>query len=433
MTEQTKRLLEATDGIREEYIEEAASPRRSRPQWVGFGAAAAVLLLLLGVAALFLPSAPDGEVFPFLAIRAYAADGSSTIIDELGDTALLCADSSPLFPGKEVYILDVYLENYTGDLEDLTQGTFYLIHKNRGLKPGEADESMAVEWLSREEDGFFGYRITGWCEERDYFELVIRDEDQKILHQKEVRIDKSEDYRANVQISYTYREDRTTDELIEAVMRQNYEQSFRFSSDLYQQHLLNNTGFRELTQRPDAARKLLDLFVRSKNGEQLFMVPSFWEDGAMKCNDNLLGTILCWDEFWDQLTRKEKELLVSYGVLRRLEDEGQKTIYEMKFPGKQIFFYELEVSADAWPDAKLEVSFPGSTDETIGEHMIISFLFSASWVEDQKTGWHIGGWFDEPTELTLTVRSGGQIARQDVLLITPTDDGYDITVLRTTE
>jgi hypothetical protein len=47
--ERKKLLLDATAGIREEYIEEAAAPRpRKQPLWMKLTAAAAVLALVIG-------------------------------------------------------------------------------------------------------------------------------------------------------------------------------------------------------------------------------------------------------------------------------------------------------------------------------------------------------------------------------------------------
>lgn len=423
--EQMEALLEATSGIREEYIEEAAQICRRRPRWVGFAAAAAVLALVIGLTVAIWPDMSDSTSVPLLVIQAHAADGNIVTMENVGDHVFLENQTSDLFPGKTVFTLDVSLEGYNGDRAALANGQFSLFHKGEYLTPGESNAHLSVQWLSRETDGVFGYRITGWCETGDpgeYISVWLYGEDQQVLHQKELRITNEGGYHIQMRISYTHRDDRTTDELIDVVMRQDYSWHVMLSSDLRQRFLLNCTGFRELVQRPDAPAKLLELFVRCQNEKGLFPMDGIVV-GTSGDNDWLLGVMLTWDEIWDRLTPEEQALALGHGCSRWMFDE---TLRFGRYIGTDVI-----VTADAADsDATIEVSYNGVTTTTADDHIKILPMIGTG--EDKKTtySWRVIVCFVDPTEVTITVRNkAGDVIEQDVILVTRTENGYKIEVL----
>lgn len=420
--EQMEALLEATSGIREEYIEEAAQIHRSRPRWVSFAAAAAVLVLVIGLAVAIWPGMSDSTSVPLLVIQAYAADGNTVTLENVGDHVFLEDQTSDLFPGKTVYTLDVSLEGYNGDRAALTDGQFSLYHKGKYLTPGESDAYLSVQWLNRETDGVFGYRITGWCETGDYISVWLYGEDRQVLHQKELRITNEGGYQMQMRISYTHRDDRTTDELIDVVMRQDYSLHVLLSSDLRQQFLLNYTGFRELVQRPDAPAKLLELFVRCQNEKSLFPMDGIIV-GMSGDNDWLLGAMLTWDEIWNRLTPEEQALALGHGCSRWMFDE---TLRFGRYIGTDVI-----VTADAADsDSTIEVSYNGVTTATADDHIKILPMIGTG--EDKKPtySWRVIVCFEDPTEVTFTVRNkAGDVIEQDVILVTRTENSYEIEVL----
>lgn len=417
--ERRKHLLEATQGIREEYIEEAAENIRKRPRWAGLVAAAAALVLVVGALLILWPSEQAGETIPFLAIRVYAANGDTVMLENAGDHVFAKGQTSDLFPGKTVYTLDVSLEGYNGDTADLINGQFRLWHRGRVLKPGESDEYLAVHWLSREEDGVFGYRITGWCETGDYISLMIYGEDNRILHEKDLRIINDFGYEMQMRISYTYREDRTTDELIDAVMRQDYSGHTMFSSNLDQRFLRSHTGFQELIQRPDAPSKLLELFVRSANEKGLFPMDAIFV-GMSGDNDWLLNVLLCWDEIWTGLTQEEQALALGHGCSRWMLD-GTLRFGRLVGTGVNV----KAEKADC--DSTLEVSYNGITTTAADDHIKILRMIGTGEDNNPTYSWRVILCFTDPTEVTFTVRNkAGEVIEQDVILVTPTGSGYEM-------
>lgn len=415
-------MLEATSGIREDYIEEAANTKITLPRWVGITAAAAVLVLVIGLTVAIWPGVSDSTSVPLLVIQAHAADGNTATLENVGDHVFLEDQTSDLFPGKTVYTLDVSLEGYNGDRDALTDGQFSLFHKGKYLTPGETDAYLSVQWLSRETDGVFGYRITGWCETMDYISVWLYGEDRQVLHQKELRITNEGGYQMQMRISYTHRDDRTTDELIDVVMRQDYSWHVMLSSDLRQRFLLNNTGFRELVQRPDAPAKLLELFVRCQNEEGLFPMDGIIV-GMSGDNDWLLGAMLTWDEIWNRLTPEEQALALGHGCSRWMFDE---TLRFGKYIGTDVI-----VTADAADSgATIEVSYNGVTTTTADDHIKILPMIGTG--EDQKPiySWRVIVCFEDPTEVTFIVRNkAGDVIEQDVILVTRTENSYEIEVL----
>lgn len=425
-----KSLMDATSGIREEYIEEAAADRVKRNWLVRIASVAAVLALVIGMTMALWPE-ENLEPIPFFAIRAYAADGSVAVLDELGDTAVLKTGKSDLFPGKKVYTLDVSLEGYTGSKEDLLNGQFRFLHKSKMIKPGESDEYLAVQWLSEEEDGFFGYRIIGWCDKSDTISLTIYDADyQRVLHDKQIRITNDRKYSANLRISYTYQEDRTTDELIDLIMMQDYTFEIMLSSDFYQRHLRYATGFGELTQRPDAVEKLLERYVRIMNGEQLYVFSGILGDETWQwSNDYLIGAILSWDEFWNQMTLEQQLEFASYGQWRAPEG------YSSLFPGKRVFEYWTEtVYGQFTSEITVQILQNGEPMENVDEHIKIRKSIPSPMDTQKRYSWSLTGWVEEPTELTILVTNDiGWTILKEVIMVTPVEDGYEIEVLETSE
>lgn len=423
MKENTKTLLDATAGIRAEFIEEAAAPQlRKRPLWTKLAAAAAVLALVIGGLLLMKPEPSPGEpAVPIFGIRAYAADGKAVPFENIGDRLSVQMDTSDIFPGKQVYVLDVYLEGYnlpnTAPLDD----KLIIYHKgNRFLKPGQSDQWMAVQWLTMDTDGVLGYRIIGWCDEQDWLALKIYGEDQKVLYEKEIHIVYADDgYEMDVRISYAYKEGRTTDELIELVMRQDYFTQIMFSSDLQQRGLRRHTGFQELIERPDAPSKLLALFIRSQHEKGIFALDKIFI-GMSGDNDWLLNVMLTWDEIWEGLTPREQALALGHGCSRLMFDDDS-----MRF-GKDVG-YLLQITGPDTADENsfLEVSYNGITTRKEDDH--IRFFPTIGTDEDGREvyGWAVYVCFKDKTEVTFTVRDRtGKILRQEKYLVSRVESEY---------
>lgn len=421
----TKNWMEITGGVREDFIEEAAQPKKRRSTLLRIASAAAVLALILGAFSLLQLEGSDGhnEPIPFFAVRAYAEDGTIEVLDEVGDEAIMVSFTSDLFPGKEVYILDISLGEYTGDPADIAEENFVFRHRGEYLVPGDSDEYLSIQWLNEEKDGIDGYRIIGWCEENeilaDLIDIIIRDEEH-ILHQKSLTITNDGDYGVITDISYNYNPDYTTDELINAAFNQVFKDQIPDYGSLKRLH----GGFAELEERPDAAQKMLELYVRHMNGKSVFI-----EDGIWGSNDWLLGMVLERDVHWNRLTQEEKELFCSYGLWRELDTETVEPAPHECFPGKKEFRYDLLLDGEKYYRS-LTISYGDQTWPDNKEHFTVHWLVETRY---HRSGWGIHGWFDEPTELVLTVTEEGAVVYQELILVTPTEDGYDIEVLETTE
>ena len=296
MTQNQKAMLDATSGIRDTYIEEAAAKQFHSHRWGYKTAIAAVLALIIGAFCLFGQNPDTGEPIPFFAIRAYAEDNSFTVLNELGDSVQLTSLESALFPGKNVFIIEVSLEDYSGDPADLDMERFWVFHRNGNVvRPGEKDQNLAVEWTSPEEDGFLGYRITGWCESTEYISLRIYNHDGSVVHEKQLYFTYDDGYSAFVHRAFHYHDDMSTDELITETFRQNYYLEQILSSDSNYHALLKGIcGFPELRKRPDAATKMLAQFERIVDGEHIYE------------NYHLIASVLLWPEFQSQMTEDEQ-------------------------------------------------------------------------------------------------------------------------------
>lgn len=417
-------LLDATAGIREEYIEEAALPvTKKAARWPRLVAAAAALVLLMGLGAWLWPEGKTpAEFLPTFAVRAYAAEGEEVVLNNAGENVILRTETSDLFPGKTVYVLDVSLEGYAGNIQELGNGNFSIFHRGPSwLQPGQSDESLAVQWLSREEDGMFGYRLIGWCDTGDQIELKICGEDRKVLHEKELKIQVTEaGYQLDVRISYTHRENRSTEELIDVIMRQDYSWHTLLSSNLDQRFLLNHTGFRELIQRPDAPAKLLELFLRSQNEKEIYPMDAIFV-GLGGNNDWLLNVILSWDEVWHRLTPKEQALALGHGCSRQMLDDSDRFGRKLGCP---VLVY---APATADSDTTLEVTYNGITTMQEDDHIKIFQLIGTGEDGNPTYGWRVFVCFDDPTEVTFTMRDKmGNVIDKDVILVIRYSDHYEI-------
>lgn len=414
-----KALMDATNGIREDFIEEAAVPVRKNRVLLRVVSAAAVLALLISVISLLQPD-NHTESIPFFAIRAYAADGSVKVLDEVGETVVVAAKKSKLFPEKQVYTFDISLGDYTGDPADFENANFIFMEKGNLLQPGEIGEKTAIEWLYATDGGISGYRVTGWCEDYALFSVTIENDAGLVLHEKRLWIEVNDrGYQLETRISYTYREDMTTEELIREVLRQDYSSTLMLASswDLFYTFVRDRTGFPILEQRPDAAEKLFELFMQyAAENESAHGKPdgqSVWVD--VRGNGSLLTCMLKEDIYWDRLTREQQELYCTHGGWRA--PEGMST----SFPGKYVFEFELDNKYAGWN--------------------VITVVYGDETIEDYGRTGHVQlfnnyiiGWFEEPTEITITsVDQNGKLLYKAKMLITPVEKSYDIDVLEKIE
>ena len=418
-------LSRALSDISDDKIAEAAAvtaaPRKR--VWPGLVAAAAALAILLGAGALLWPgSETPANYLPVFAIRAYAADGTVNTLSGAGETSSLSAAENDLFPGKQTYTLDVSLTNADGSRLDLTNSTFEFPRYNRELlQPGNSDEHVSITLV--DEEGFYGYRIVGWCDKYDFLDITIRDKKGMILHQKTIWVQFSEQYIVTVQTSYTHEEGLSTEELIAKLFDtgQNYSVHTMIASSpyvAYSRLVRNCGGFEELEQRSDAASLLLERWVQQKEED-----PCNW---ASVQDSGTVGLVLAQTPHWRNLTEEERALIESYGIPRGCP-EPEENYY---FPGHRIFGYELKMEGTEPRGCLLEISYNGITVRSDkgpvkDAHFSIRNIYWAEVVPEDVCGWSIVGWFDEPTEITLSVYDGEKLVRQEVLLITPSEDRYD--------
>lgn len=411
MTKETERaLLDATAGIREEYIEEAAASRQSRPLWAAFAAAAAVLAILLGVA-LQRQSVVGSEPVPFFAIRAYAQDGTKATLERAGDSIELTAGESGLFPGRAVYTLDVSLTGADGSRVDLSDYQFECFHRGSYLQPGQSDEYISITWL--EEDGFYGYRIVGWCETPEYVDITIRDQSGLILYQKSMLIEFAEQYSVDVYTDYVYEKDISTDALIEKLFDtgQRYSIKTAFASTNYVEYQILRDqcgGFTELEQRPDAASLLLQRWVREMEASDKQYISV---EGS-----GMIGLVLAQDAHWNNLAQEELALIESYGLVRNTESALDPSVHWERTT------YAIYLMEDYRPEYDLTVDYEGKSEQN--DYCVISKCAMGVGTESRIIGWNVRIWFDEPTVVTFTVTDGeNNVIRQERVLFTPTENG----------
>lgn len=420
MTQKQKAMLDATSGIRDAYIEEAAAKQLHTHRWGYKAAIAAVLALVIGAFSLFGRDPNTGESIPFLAVRAYAEDGTAITLENYGDSAQSRVDKSDLFPGKEVYVLDISLDGYEGDPHDIADERFTFQHRGKYLVPGDSDEHLSIQWLTEEQNGMNGYRIIGWCDSRDWINIDIRDPDGRIIHQKHLMVTKDTEYVVSTLISYSYKEDRTTDELIQAAFNQGIDLTL-CSGNYYTALKGLHGGFAELEERPDAAQKLLALYVRIMDGEQIFA-----HDWLGRSTDSMVGLVLSRDVHWNRLTQEEKELFCSYGLWRDLDDETTDPKPYSPFPDKKTFSHDVILNGEKHRGT-LSISYGDAVYPDDNSHFAVAFIFNGRY---PKYGWAITGWFDEPTEITITVTDDDTVLYHEVLLITPAEEGYQIDIVK---
>lgn len=313
MSEKMDQVFQITQAIADEYIEEAAK-KPQRPAWMRMTALAAIFAIVIMATLLLLPSGKNDPV-PFFAIRAYAADGSVKILDTVGQKLELKTGGSELFPYNTVYVLDISLDYYDGDFSDLDIENLRIFHNDYAyapsLQPGETDHNLYVQWLTEEKDGMNGIRLIGWCEEKDLISFALRDLYGRVICEKKIWITWKETfwgqrYEARLERSFQYREDMSTDALIRETLQQDYSLDFIVLSTipLHCDFLRDECGFPALMNRPDAASKMLELYEEFVNGKEVFSTESV----VFGVYDTacLLGEVLHWEEFQNQMTIKEK-------------------------------------------------------------------------------------------------------------------------------
>lgn len=437
--ERLQQLMALTGDIRDEFIEEADKPA-NRNWSKRIAAAAAVLVLLIGIFPLLGRNDSNTEPVPFFAVRVNAADGRTKMLDEIGDTIRLQTGTSDLFPGRTVYYLDISLEYYDGDFEDLDLERLWVRHSDYVYSPtvkqGESDSNLYMQWLSREEDGMYGIRLTGWVtKEKDYVSFKIWDKDGTVICEKELLITWSEGifyegYQVEVRRSFSYRADMTTDELIDETLRQDYTMELLASSDFTGRiPLMSMCGFKELTKRPDAGTKLLERLERMAAGEVLYPIKGgLLGELAGQSNDHIVRNMLSWSEFYDLLTDEEKERLANNPLSPGVVMEPPVSLFF--FTDHELFAYEMLLDGLQWDDSyELEVAYHDIKTIRNTDNIV-----ALSVSRDGGKGWEIKGWFDEPTEVTLTaIDQDGAILRRDVILVTPLEEGYQIDVLESTK
>ena len=421
--EKTKALLDATAGIREEYIEEAAAAEVLRKPWRRVAAIAAVLALVIGGLLLYHPGEkPDEPAIPVFGIRVYAEDGVLTKLGSVGDSHNLTSGESPLFPGKQTFTLEIYMTHNDSSKVDLKDYKLLCFHRGRFVEPGDSDGYLGVMLL--EEDGVYGYRIVGWCEEgnAEYLDISVKNKDGVIIYQRSMKIDYDSGYKTTVYTAYDYTIGISTEELIDHVLSQDYSRTELLSSNFpnsYGTYAYQYGGFQELEGREDAPSLLLQRWLQEMEAkkDELQRYPSVDSTG-------LLGVMLAEDVYWNQLSEEELQKIEALGLRRWYREPFSF------FPGKDLFEYEIVVDGEHTTYDRLNIDWPGRTDENQREHIMILNTMSAAGMKNPVHGWVITGWFDEPTKMTLTVTDkDGNVIRQDVIVISPIVEGYDIRVL----
>lgn len=409
----TQILLDATGGIREEYIEEAAAYRRARPAWVPFAAVAAVLAILLGVALQYQGTDNSSDPVPFFAIRAYAQDGTKATLERAGDSSDLTAGESDLFPGKKVFTLDISLTNAYGNRVDLDEYSFECFHRGNYLQPGQSDEQISITWL--EEDHFYGYRIVGWCDTPEYVSITIRDRSGLILYQKSMLVELVDQYRVDVYTAYAYEKDVSTQELMKKTFDsgQRYTIKTNLASSNYEEYHILKTecgGFAELEQRKDAASLLLQRWIAHMEATN--------KKYTSVEGSGLIGMVLAQDAHWNNLTEEELALIESFGVERRSDWQRPDDVHW------EYTTYAIFMMDDYKPEYILTVTYDDETQKGENDHLYISKVSMGFGAENRIIGWNIRIWFDEPKVLIFTVTDEeNNVIRQERVLFTPTEDG----------
>ncbi len=414
--EMRKTLLDATAGIRDEYIEEAAGAQvvMKRPVWVRLAAAAAALALLVGLGTWLHPKENGTrEYLPVFAIRAYAQDGTVAALESAGDSGHLVAGESEQFPGKKVYTLDISLTNADGSEVDLSNYRFECYHRGAYLKPGQSDEQISVTWL--EEDGFYGYRITGWCDVVEYVDVTLRDHSGMILYQKSMFVKFAEEYTVNVYTAYAYEKDLSTQALLEKLFdtgQRYYINTMAVSAPSEQYEILVSQcgGFAELEQRPDAASLLLQRWVQKMEASEV--KPSSVEGSGWT------GLLLAQDVYWNNLSEEERALIESYGLDRHTEALRDPSVHWERAT------YTIYMKDEYKPEYTLRVEYEGRTQQE-SDYLFVSKVNMGLGAENRTIGWNIRIYVEEPTVLRFAVvDEEDNVIRQKRILVTPTENGY---------
>lgn len=221
--EQFRTLMDATGGIREEYIEEAALPRHRRSIWPRAVSVAAAAALLVGM--LFVAEFPtvdpgqnstggsEGNSAPLLGIRVYAADGlidlgeategtifaGEEITDQNTDFGLFDYDEVKIFnsetgeweplikedtermPKVGFEILWEGYEDYKCGIKIYCNGERVDFNKDR--------DSFFITWFGYPDRGMVGWLLDISLTEQSVIEFIMFDEDtDTVLKTLEVRI-----------------------------------------------------------------------------------------------------------------------------------------------------------------------------------------------------------------------------------------------------
>lgn len=419
MKEERKRiLLDATAGIREEFLEEAAVAKTAQKRWLRVAAIAAILALVVSCLLLKPAADPKDSARLLLAVQAYAADGSPISLNAAPGIRDLRTGTSELFPEKEAFTLDVILMDGGGTRQDLKESEFFCSHRyGTNLKPGESDDCISISWI--EEGDLFGYRITGWCEKLISLDITIKWKDGLILHQSSMLIKKEQDYQAEVFTFYNHEAGLSTEELIAKIFdtEQDYSWHTKYASTLdvsYSALAGFCGGFAELEQRSDAASLLLERWAKE-------METSEYRYASVE-SSGLTGLVLYQDAHWNNLTEEELALIESYGYSTEHPKTGSPF-----FPGKNTFDYDIILAGENTSGNCLTVTYKGQAQQGNDKHLITVFVVSTHMADSPFYGWRIMGWFDKPTILTLTVTDkNGKRNHKEIILVIPTEDGYKI-------
>lgn len=423
MNEERKKLmLDATAGIREEYIEEAATAKPVKTPWLRVAAIAAVLALVIGGLFLKPTAGPEDPARLLFAVQAYAQGGSLAMLESVGDSCNLASGESYLFPGKQTFMLEIYMTNLDGSKVNPQKYRLLCRHEGQYLEPGDSDDSLSV--MLMEEEGYYGFRIIGWCDKSTAVDITVRDEDDRIIYQRNMWIDYDFGYTTKVYNAYQYVAGVPTETLIDQILAQDYHDVEIFSSDIvpsYASYAEYYGGFRELELREDAPSLLLQRWLEDMETkkDKLQYYVSVDQTG-------LLGNMLAQDVYWNQLSEAQLKQIEQFG-LRRWHSEP---VIFTPFPGRTVFEYEIVVDGKNYVTDRLDIAWPDWTEESHREHIFTFNVVSAAGMKNPFHGWKIVGWFDKPTIMTLTVTSAeGEVLREDVVWVTPTEDGYQIRVM----
>ncbi len=111
--------------------------------------------------------------------------------------------------------------------------------------------------------------------------------------------------------------------------------------------------------------------------------------------------------------------------------------------GVDMPLFSLEVAPEGWDDQQamynlytLDITYPGQTLLPNGRdpHIFVAYLASAPWAPEPVSRYSVVGWFEEPVELTITLRhkETGVVAERQTLRVAydAAAQSYEITLLQ---